>query len=124
MKTQHKFKDSNNQKFPIIVAKNDILKIPKNKINQIIDFLMFLKEKCSNIIHFSDKSSVLQLELLTEILGGNITKTKKTEKSYLGATQALSILFDDLNVFQHNISIINLSDKDDENTLLNQIKES
>lgn len=38
--------------------------------------------------------------------------------------QALSILFDDLNVFQHNISIINLSDKDDENTLLNQIKES
>ena len=61
MKTQHKFKDSNNQKFPIIVAKNDILKIPKNKINQIIDFLMFLKEKCSNIIHFSDKSSVLHL---------------------------------------------------------------
>ena len=120
MKTQHIFKDSNNQKFPIIIAKGEINKIPKNKINQIIDFLMFLEEKCSNIIHFSDKSSVLQFESLTEILGGKISKT---EKSYLNATQALSILFDDLNVFQQNISIINLSDKDDENTLLNQIKE-
>lgn len=123
MKTQHKFKDSNNQKFPIIVAKNDILKIPKNKINQIIDFLMFLKEKCSNIIHFSDKSSVLQLELLTEILGGNITKTEKTEKSYLSATQALSILFDDLNAFPQNITINKLSDNDEEKMFLNQLKE-
>ena len=123
MKTQHKFKDSNNQKFPIIVAKNDIQKIPKNKINQIIDFLMFLKEKCSNIIHFSDKSSVLQLELLTEILGGNITKTEKTEKSYLSATQALSILFDDLNAFPQNITINKLSDNDEEKMFLNQLKE-
>lgn len=120
MKTQHKFKDSNNQKFPIIVAKKDIQKIPKNKINQIIDFLMFLKEKCSNIIHFSDKSSVLQLELLTEILGGNITKT---EKSYLSATQDLSILFDDLNAFPQNITINKLSDNDEEKMFLNQLKE-
>ena len=123
MKTEHIFEDSNKQKFPIIIAKEDINKIPKNKINQIIDFLMFLKEKCSNIIHFSDKSSVFQIDLLTELLSGKISKINPTEKSYLSKAQALSILFDDLNASQENISIINLSDNDKEKIILNQLKE-
>ena len=123
LKTEHKFEDSNNQQFPIIIAKNDISKVPKMKINQILDFLMFLKEKCSKIIHFSDKSSLLQFDLLTEILGGNITKSNQIEKSYLNATQALSLLFDDLKVFEQNIQIINVPNEDKEKKLLTQIKE-
>ena len=127
-KTKNEFKSENpkGKKFPIIIAKCDIKDIPKNKINQIIDFLMFLKEKCSSIIHFSDKASIFQFEFLTELLGENISKEDEKEKSYLNAAQAISLLFDDLNSKQNvitNLSENKDNDKDENENLFNQIKE-
>jgi len=103
-KTDDLFEDENSKgkKFPIIIARINIKNIPKNKINLIIDFLMFMKEKCSSIIHFSDNSSIFQLDLLTQLLGGPISNDTSTEKSYLNINQTLSLLFDNLYETQQN----------------------
>ena len=103
-KTDDLFEDENSKgkKFPIIIARINIKNIPKNKINLIIDFLMFIKEKCSSIIHFSDNSSIFQLDLLTQLLGSPISSDASEEKSYLNINQALSLLFDNLYETQQN----------------------
>ena len=66
------FKDKNTKgkKFPIIIAKVSINGILKKRINQVIDFLVFIKEKYSNIIYFSDESLILEFDLLNKPLGG------------------------------------------------------
>ena len=63
---------------------------------------LFLKEKCSSIIHFSDKSSLLQFDLLNELLGSPISSDTSKEKSTLNVQQTLSLLFGDLNLSQQN----------------------
>ena len=123
-KTLDLFSDENakGKKFPIIIARVSINGIPKKRINQVIDFLMFLKEKCSSIIHFSDKSSLLQFGLLTELLGSPISSGTSKEKSTLNVQQTLSLLFGDLNLSQQNNINIMIDTQNKENYLLEKIK--
>ena len=123
-KTLDLFSDENakGKKFPIIIARASINGIPKKRINQVIDFLMFLKEKCSSIIHFSDKSSLLQFDLLTELLGSPISSDTSKEKSTLNVQQTLSLLFGDLNLSQQNNINIMIDTQNKENYLLENIK--
>ena len=123
-KTLDLFSDENakGKKFPIIIARVSINGIPKKRINQVIDFLMFLKEKCSSIIHFSDKSSLLQFGLLTELLGSPISSDTSKEKSTLNVQQTLSLLFGDLNLSQQNNINIMIDTQNKENYLLENIK--
>ena len=123
-KTLDLFQDENTKgkKFPIIIARVSINGIPKKRINQVIDFLMFLKEKCSSIIHFSDKSSLLQFDLLTELLGSPISSGTSKEKSTLNVQQTLSLLFGDLNLSQQNNINIMIDTQNKENYLLEKIK--
>jgi len=90
-------KPINRQKtFSIIIAKSSINDVDKNKINLIIDFLMFLRDRCSETIHFSDKTNLYQLDFLTQILSNDkVIQKDRFDEYYLNNEQIINLLFDD-----------------------------
>jgi len=84
---------------------------------------MFIKEKFSNKIHFSDNSSIFQLDLLTQLFGSPISNDASKEKSYLNINQALSLLFDNLHETQQNNINNTIFIYNKGNDLFKQIKE-
>ena len=80
--------------FGIIVAKNDINNISKYKINILFDYLKFIKQFCSRIIHFRDFNKIYcQKEIFHELL--DIYRGKKTEekKGTLDTNDIINIIF-------------------------------
>ena len=92
--------------FPIIVARESINTITINNINLVIDFLMFIKDKCSDIIHISDKEIVFILDLMVEILGEGAVKGDRLEEQYLESKEVFQLLFDESNYKADKESII------------------
>ena len=94
------------KEFPIIVARESINTITINNINLVIDFLMFIKDKCSDIIHISDKEIVFILDLMVEILGEGAVKGDRLEEQYLESKEVFQLLFDESNYKADKESII------------------
>ena len=54
--------------FPIIIAKENIKNIEINKINLLLDYLMFVKDFTSSFIHLVEKCDI-QIEILFDLFG-------------------------------------------------------
>ena len=99
------------KKFSIIIVRKDvdnIKGIEKNLINLIIDFLMYIKDVCSSIIHISKKNYLFQIEILSEYIGREIIKDEKDDKYYIKALDLINILFDKDEISQNDYNKINL----------------
>ena len=84
------------RKFAIIGVSNeynDILSIDKNKVNLIIDYLMFMKDITSSIIHISRSDYNIQIEILSEYIGKKIENIDG--KYYISSSDLINLLFDD-----------------------------
>ena len=94
------------KEFPIIVALESINTITISNINLVIDFLMFIKDKCSDIIHISDKEIGFTLDLMIEILGKGAVKGDRLEEQYLDSKEVFQLLFDESSLKADKESII------------------
>ena len=82
-------------KFPIIcVAKSfdKILEVEKYLINLIIDFLMYMKDFTSSIIHLSELSYSIQIEILSQYIGHKMDKIDN--KYYITSYELINLMFD------------------------------
>ena len=85
-------------KFPIIIAIKPDDKKKRNEINLLIDYLMFVRDYSSSIIHISDKKAFYQIEYLLSYL--NLKKEYISDKDNryetlaLTTSDILSLLFD------------------------------
>ena len=66
--------------FPIIIAKEKIKNIEINKINLLLDYLMFVKDFTSSFIHLVEKCDI-QIEILFDLFGKG--EIKKENDNYL-----------------------------------------
>lgn len=114
-KTDNIFKDDTkpdykSKYFPIIIAKEKIKAIGINTINLLIDYLMFVKDYTSSIIHIVKKCEV-QLEILFDLFA-----KEHIQKNSDVFSISISVLINTL--FSRNIS-----DNIDEKVLGNLIRE-
>ena len=75
------------KKFSIIVVSKSVNKIKgieKNIINLLFDFLNYIKDICSSIIHISKENYLYQIEILSEYIRREINK-KKDDKYYINS---------------------------------------
>ena len=72
---------------------NDILSINKNTINLIIDYLMYMKDITSSIIHNSNVDYNIQIEILSEYIGKKIENVDG--KYYISSSDLINLLFDE-----------------------------
>ena len=82
------------KKFPIIcVGKSfdKILNVDKYLINLIIDFLMYMKDFTSAIIHLSEFSYSFQIEILSQYIGHKVEKSNN--KYYINTEELINLLF-------------------------------
>ena len=72
--------DDDKYSFSLIVARKDINKIDKYKINLIMDFLMETKQNTSKVIHIGKEEAIIQKEIFDELVENqNISTNKKTK---------------------------------------------
>jgi len=88
------------------IDKRTIISISTNKkklggvdvdqINLVIDFLRFVWDKCSNIIHINDESFPLQKEIFFECLkpSKNISDKNIKNKKFLEVNEIIGLIFD------------------------------
>ena len=113
-------------KFSIIVVSkgiDNIKGIERNLINLIIDFLMYIKDVSSSIIHISKKNYHFQIEILSQYLGKQITKNEEDDKYYINSLDLINILFDNSeksNEQKNNNIILN---KEKNAQILEEVKE-
>ena len=67
-----------------------------DQINLVIDFLRFVWDKCSNIIHINDESFPLQKEIFFECLkpSKNISDKNIKNKKFLEVNEIIGLIFD------------------------------
>ena len=89
--------------FPIIIAKEKIKNIEINKINLLLDYLMFVKDFTSSFIHLVEKCDI-QIEILFDLFGKG--EIKKENDNYLISSSFLinSLFNEEVN---ENNKIIN-----------------
>ena len=100
-------------KFPIIFVDksiDNILKVDKYLINLIIDYLMYMKDFTSAIIHLSDIKYNVQIEILSQYIGHEIEM--KDDKYYLSTEELINIMFqqektDSKPIINKNLNINN-----------------
>ena len=105
--------DYKKNKFPIIFVDkkiDNILKVDKYLINLIIDYLMYMKDFTSAIIHLSDIKYNLQIEILSQYIGHEIEM--KDDKYYLSTEELINIMFqqektDSKPIINKNLNINN-----------------
>ena len=98
------------KKFSIIVVSkevNNIKGFDKNLINLIFDFLNYIKDISSSIIHISEKNYLFQIEILSEYIGREITKDKENDKYYINSFELINILFDKAELPQNDYNKMN-----------------
>ena len=122
-KTEYKQK-----KFPIIcVGKSfdKILNVDKYLINLIIDFLMYMKDFTSSIIHLSELSDKLQIKILSQYIGHKVENINN--KYYINSKELINFLFPQDNInnkildkssIQNNLNI-NIIDNNIDNNIYN-----
>lgn len=89
-----------NNKFCIIVAKQDIKKISKYQINLIFDFLRYNKQISSKIIHLREKSFNIQIEVFYQLINEYQGKRKikgKNKKQSINIGEMVNIIFGNEN---------------------------
>ena len=101
-KTPYLFKDESKPPekstiFPIIIAvepKDN--KKKRNEKNLAIDYLMFLRDNASSIIHISDKTSLYQIEFLFNYLNKKDVNIESIDcqKLTINTSEMLTLLFD------------------------------
>ena len=82
------------KKFPIICVSKSfdkILNVDKYLINLIIDFLMYMKDFTSAIIHLSEFSYSFQIEILSQYIGHKVEKSNN--KYYINTEELINLLF-------------------------------
>ena len=105
--------DYKKNKFPIIFVDKSIdkiLEVDKYLINLIIDYLMYMKDFTSAIIHLSDIKYNLQIEILSQHIGHEIEM--KDDKYYLSTEELINIMFqqektDSKPIINKNLNINN-----------------
>ena len=105
--------DYKKNKFPIIFVDKSfdkILEVDKYLINLIIDYLMYMKDFTSAIIHLSDIKYNLQIEILSQYIGHEIEM--KDDKYYLSTEELINIMFqqektDSKPIINKNLNINN-----------------
>ena len=105
--------DYKKNKFPIIFVDkkiDNILKVDKYLINLIIDYLMYMKDFTSAIIHLSDIKYNVQIEILSQYIGHEIEM--KDDKYYLSTEELINIMFqqektDSKPIINKNLNINN-----------------
>ena len=124
-KTEYKQK-----KFPIIcVGKSfdKILNVDKYLINLIIDFLMYMKDFTSSIIHLPELSDMLQIEILSQYIGHKVENINN--KYYINSKELINLMFPQDNInnkildkpsIQNNLNINNIDNNIDNNIYNNQ----
>ena len=95
-KTEAIFSNSNkpiskNKGFSIIISKDDINGVKMNIINLLIDFLMYVKDIASSVIHLAEKFPI-QIEILYSILDKGQIK-KEGDNYIVNSLELLNILF-------------------------------
>ena len=93
------------KKFSIIVVSKSVNKIKgieKNIINLLFDFLNYIKDICSSIIHISKENYLYQIEILSEYIGREITK-EEDDKYYINSSDLINILFDEGEISQNDL---------------------
>ena len=67
-----------------------------DQINLVIDYLRFVWDKCSNIIHINDESFPLQKEIFFECLkpSKNISDKNLKNKKFLEVNEIIGLIFD------------------------------
>ena len=96
---------------------NEISSINKNLINLIIDYLMYMKDITSSIIHISKSDYKIQIEILSEYIGKEIENTDGNY--YISSLDLINLLFDDKekeqeNCGNKNITITNNNEDEEE----------
>ena len=116
------------KKFPIIcVGKSfdKILNVDKYLINLIIDFLMYMKDFTSSIIHLSELSDKLQIKILSQYIGHKVENINN--KYYINSKELINFLFPQDNInnkildkssIQNNLNI-NIIDNNIDNNIYN-----
>ena len=105
--------DYKKNKFPIIFVEksiDNILTVDKYLINLIIDYLMYMKDFTSAIIHLSDIKYNVQIEILSQYIGHEIEM--KDDKYYLSTEELINIMFqqektDSKPIINKNLNINN-----------------
>jgi len=82
---------SKNKGFSIIISKDDINGVKMNIINLLIDFLMYVKNITSSVIHHAAKFPI-QIEILYSILDKGQIK-KEGDNYIINSLELLNILF-------------------------------
>ena len=77
--------------FPIIIAKEKIKNIEMNTINLLIDFLMFVKDLTSSVIHLVEKFEI-QIEILFEIFDKDKIKIEQNDY-FISSSLLINTLF-------------------------------
>ena len=121
-KTEAIFSNSNkpiskNKGFSIIISKDDINGVKMNFINLLIDFLMYVKDITSSIIHHAEKFSI-QIEILYSILDKGQIK-KEGDNYIVNSLELLNILFSKNNEIVKDDEV----DKNKRNNSNNQSEE-
>ena len=119
--------------FPIIIAKEKIKNIEINKINLLLDYLMFVKDFTSSFIHLVEKCDI-QIEILFDLFGKGEIK-KENDNYLISSSFLINSLFneevnennkrinEEINKKINDIDNINtpIRDKNKKNILDNQI---
>ena len=97
VKTEKIFIDSKRpkdlqRKFAVILASQKINEIKKNDINLFLDFLMFVKESTSAIIHLAEKYDI-QIEILFSIFDPKKIEKVDNGNYYVEPKELLNIFF-------------------------------
>ena len=104
--------------FKLIIAKCDIKNVPMNEVNLLIDFYMFIKDKCSDVIHISDKNALFNLDLIIQILGEKEEITKNKNNDYiLSSFQVINLLFNKSDNFDKENTLLKYKINEEENKL-------
>ena len=110
------------KKFPIICVSKSvdkILNVDKYLINLIIDFLMYMKDFTSAIIHLSEFSYSFQIEILSQYIGHKVEKSNN--KYYINTEELINLLFQQDNtnnkigeepIIKKNLNINNIDNID------------
>ena len=121
--------------FPIIIVDkkfDNILKVDKYLINLIIDYLMYMKDFTSAIIHLSDIRYNVQIEILSQYIGHEVEMIN--DKYYLSSEELINLTFqqektdktDNKSIINKNLNINNINNldiKNDNNNEINNNKE-
>ena len=121
-KTEGIFSNSNkpiskNKGLRIIISKDDINGVKMNIVNLLIDFLMYVKDITSSVIHHAEKFPI-QIEILYNILDKGQIK-KEGDNYIVNSLELLNILFSKNNEIEKDDEV----DKNKRNNYNNQSEE-